>query len=105
MSNDYETSHHISLTVKTPISGKLFIEKERKEIGCIDCDNEEFEKTFDFEIEDRTFGIVFLTGSIEKTVYFNSSVNGGNLNIDNFKHIRLICLQHFNWAGLEQKKI
>ena len=27
------------------------------------------------------------------------------LQEENFKHIRLICLQHFNWAGLEQKKI
>ena len=94
VSNDYETSHHISLTVKTPISGKLFIEKERKEIGCIDCDNEEFEKTFDFEIEDRTFGIVFLTGSIEKTVYFNSSVNGGNLNIDMQNHLNFEEIIH-----------
>lgn len=94
VSNDYETSHHISLTVKTPISGKLFIEKERKELGYINCDNEEFEKTFNFEIEDRTFGVVFLAGSIEKTVYFNSSVNGGNLNIDMQNHLNFEEIIH-----------
>lgn len=87
VANRQEVTHHISLTVKTPISGKVLIEKGRQDLGHIDCDNEEFEKTFDFDSEDSTFGIVFLAGSIEKTIYFNSSVNGGNFEIDMQNHL------------------
>ena len=91
-----EFTYHISLTVKTPVSGKVILEKDRKELGYIDCDAEEFEKVFDFEIADGTFGIIFITGSIEKTVHFNSSVNCGNFEIDmknhlNFEEIVYCC--------------
>lgn len=88
VANRHESIHHISLTVKTPISGKVLIEKDRQDLGYIDCDNEEFEKTFDFDTEDSTFGIVFLASSIEKVVHFNSSVNGGNLKVDMQNHLQ-----------------
>lgn len=88
VANRHESIHHISLTVKTPISGKVLIEKDRQDLGYIDCDNEEFEKNFDFDTEDSTFGIVFLASSIEKVVHFNSSVNGGNLKVDMQNHLQ-----------------
>lgn len=88
VANQHEGIHHVSLTVKTPISGKVLIEESRQALGYIDCDNEEFEKTFEFDTEDSTFGVVFLASSIEKVVYFNSSVNGGNLNVDMQNHLQ-----------------
>lgn len=88
VANRHEGIHHISLTVKTPISGKVLIKKGRRDLGYIDCGNEEFEKTFDFDTEDSTFGVVFLASSIEKVVYFNSSVNGGNLKVDMQNHLQ-----------------
>lgn len=88
VTNQHEGIHHISLTVKTPISGKVLIEESRQDLGYIDCDNEEFEKTFEFDTDDSTFGVVFLASSIEKVVYFNSSINGGNLNVDMQNHLQ-----------------
>lgn len=88
IADQQEVTNHISLTVKTPISGKVFIEKDRQELGCIECEKEEFEKTFDFNTEDSTFGIIFLAGSIEKNIYFNSSVNSENLKVDMENHFR-----------------
>ena len=100
-----ERTYHILLTVKTPVSGKVIMEKDRKELGYIDCDAEEFEKIFDFEIADNVFGIIFTTGSVEKIMYFDFSVNRVEFVIDmmdylNFEEIARCCNR-----GASRKKL
>lgn len=60
----------ISLTVKTPISGKLLLKQTRKIIEHFNCEKEEFVKTIEFDIVGDSFGLVFKTDSYEKEFFF-----------------------------------
>ena len=50
---------HISLTVKTPISGKLLLKQTQKILDDFNCEKEEFVKTIEFDVTGDSFDIVF----------------------------------------------
>lgn len=62
---------HISLTVKTPISGKLLLKQTQKIIEHFNCEKEEFVKTIEFDIAGDSFELVFKTDSYEKKFFFS----------------------------------
>lgn len=96
MGFDTTNNVHITLSVKTPISGKVILEQNGKELGFMDCYLEEFEKSFEFDIEQDTFGVIFDTGFYEKEFYFYVPFADKKLNIDvsghlTFDEIRQCC--------------
>lgn len=62
-------SVHITLSVKTSISGKVVLKHTALEIGCLDCDKKGFENTFEFDISQESFGIILVTNSFEKEIF------------------------------------
>lgn len=62
---------HISLTVKTPISGKLLLKQTQKILDDFNCEKEEFVKTIEFDVTGDSFDIVFKTDAYEKEFFFS----------------------------------
>ena len=62
---------HVSLTVKTPISGKILLKQTQKILDYFNCEKEEFEKTIEFDIDGDSFEVVFKTDSYEKEFFFS----------------------------------
>lgn len=46
---------HISLTVKTPISGKRLLKQTQKIIEYFNCEKEEFVKMIEFDVAEESF--------------------------------------------------
>lgn len=79
---------HISLTVKTPISGKLLLKQTQKILDHFNCGKEEFVKTIEFDVTGDSFDIVFKTDAYEKEFFF-SVHTCESFYIDVEKHLAL----------------
>lgn len=116
---------HVTLNMKTPISGRVILKQTGKKLGHIDCDLEEFEKTFEFDIEQESFTIIFETDWFKKEICLAAhSVDkalkvdiGGNLHFDEIKQCcnrvlarrklqtfptDIYAIYQLGWAGNEE---
>lgn len=77
---------HVALTIKTPISGKILLKHTQKVLSHFKCEEEEFEKTIEFDVAGDIFGIVFKTDCLEKEFFFSVHTHE-NLYVDVEEHL------------------
>ena len=64
---------HVNLTIKTPISGKILLKQTQKVLFHFKCEEDEFEKTIEFDVIGDILEVVFKTDCIEKEFFFQCS--------------------------------
>lgn len=64
---------HVNLTIKTPISGKILLKQTQKVLSYFKCEEEEFEKTIEFDVTGDIVEVVFKTDCLEKEFIFQCS--------------------------------
>lgn len=62
---------HVNLTIKTPISGKILLKQTQKVLFHFKCEEDEFEKTIEFDVIGDILEVVFKTDCIEKEFFFS----------------------------------
>ena len=77
---------HVNLTVKTLISGKIILKQTQEVLSHFRCEEEEFEKTIEFDVSGDLFGIIFETDCLEKEFFFSVHTHE-SLYIDIEKHL------------------
>lgn len=77
---------HVNLTIKTPISGKIILKQTQKVLSRFECQEEEFEKTIQFDVTEDIFGVVFKTDCLEKEFFFSIHTHE-SLYIDIEEHL------------------